>query len=153
MDDTCHNAGLPTVWKCVNNGKDHKWAKTNPSPAKWQKCSNCFERIAPCSKSKNSSLWLNNSFKDWWRLASTYPDLLWLLPVSLRTMFFAYEDRKQITRLIIETTDSVSKNLKVNELVAEASQFNHKPDHLLCKSHVVEAFDHYNLDMLATVEN
>ena len=71
----------------------------------------------------------------------------------LQTMFFAYEDRKQITRLIIETTDSVSKNLKVNELVAEASQFNHKPDHLLCKSHVVEAFDHYNLDMLATVEN
>ena len=70
----------------------------------------------------------------------------------LRTMFFAYEDRKQITRLIAETTDSVGKN-RVEELVAEASQFNHKSDHLLCKSHVVEAFDHCNLDMLATVEN
>ena len=95
-------------------------------------------------------------------------------------MFFAYEDRKQISPLIIETyhrissalilddnlataelwekttafmTESVNKNLKVEELVAETLQYNHKPYHLLCKSHVVEAFDHSNLDVLATVEN
>ena len=69
-------------------------------------------------------------------------------------MFFAYEDRKQISPLIIETyhrissalilddnlataelwekttafmTDSVNKNLKVEELVAETLQYNHKP--------------------------
>ena len=95
-------------------------------------------------------------------------------------MFFAYKDRKQISPLIIETyhrlssalilddnpataelwekttafmTDSVNKNLKVEELVAETLQYNHTPYHLLCKSHVIEAFDHSNLDVLATVEN
>ena len=35
MDDTCHNAGLPTIWKCVTTGKDHQWAQTKPSSAKW----------------------------------------------------------------------------------------------------------------------
>ena len=50
-------------------------------------------------------------------------------------------------------TDSVSNNLNVKELVAEALQSNHKPYHLLCKSHFVKAFDCSNLDVLATVEN
>ena len=91
-------------------------------------------------------------------------------------MFFACEDRKQIAHLIVETynqlslalildenpaiakklwekttafmIDSVGKSLKVEELVAEDLQFNNKPYHLLCKSHVVEPFD-----VLATVEN
>ena len=72
----------------------------------------------------------------------------------LRPMFFAYEDRKQIARLIVETyrqlssalildknpatpkelweatttfmTDSVRENLKVEQLVAEAFQSNYK---------------------------
>ena len=50
-------------------------------------------------------------------------------------------------------TDSVSKNLKIEELVAKALQSNHKLYHLLCKSHVVEAFDFSNLGLLATVED
>ena len=91
------------------------------------------------------------------------------LRFSLRPLFFAYEDRENIVRLIVETyirlalaitstdqavsakdllektkaimTDSVSKNLKIEEGVADVSQSNYKPYHLLCKSHFVEAFD------------
>ena len=98
---------------------------------------------------------------------------------SLRPIYFAYEDRDQIVRLILETyhqlsstlimderpvtakelwenttafmTDSVSKNLKVEDGVAEALQSNHKPYHLY-KSHAVEAMDRSNLDVLASVE-
>ena len=87
----------------------------------------------------------------------------------LRPIFFPYEDRPQIVRLIVETynrlaatidtdehpvsakmlwekttalmTDSVSKNLIIGEGVAENLQSLHVPIHFLCKSHPVEAFD------------
>ena len=94
----------------------------------------------------------------------------------LRPLFFAFEDRNQIVRLIVETynrlsatilsetsgtakdlwekttaimTDSVSKNLKIEDGVAETLHSDHKPYHLLCKSHAVEAFDWSNLEILA----
>ena len=98
----------------------------------------------------------------------------------LRPLFFAYEDRAQIIRLIIETyqrlaatintpndpcsvktlwekttslmTDSVSKNLQIGEGVAKEIESRHVPFHLLCKSHPVEAFDKSNLSVLAGIE-
>ena len=95
------------------------------------------------------------------------------LRFSLRLIFFAYENRENIVRLIVETyvrlaltttstdqavsandlwkkataimTDSVSKNLKIEDRVAEVLKSNYKPYHLLCKSHLVE--------VLSTIEN
>ena len=46
-------------------------------------------------------------------------------------------------------TDSVSKNLKIEDLVAEKLGSKHIPYHLLCKSHVVEKLDASNLNVLA----
>ena len=99
---------------------------------------------------------------------------------SLRPLFFAYEDRAQIIRLIVETfkrlaatintidypispkilwekttatmTDSVSKNHHIGDGVAEVLESNHIPISLLCKSHPVEAFDRSNLSVLAGIE-
>ena len=98
----------------------------------------------------------------------------------LRPLFFAYEDRSQIVRLIIQTyrrlaatissedkpitaktfwekttalmTDSVSKNLKIEVHVAESLESTHIPIHLLCKAHTVEAFDRSNLEILGSIE-
>ena len=49
-------------------------------------------------------------------------------------------------------TDSFSKNLKIEDLVAEKLGSKHIPYHLLCKSHVVEKLDASNLDVLAAFE-
>ena len=49
-------------------------------------------------------------------------------------------------------TDSVSKNLKIEDLVAEKLGSKHAPYHLLCKGHVVEKLDASNLDVLAASE-
>ena len=45
-------------------------------------------------------------------------------------------------------TDSVSKILKIEDGVGEQLRSNYKPTHLLCKSHLVEAFDRANINML-----
>ena len=99
---------------------------------------------------------------------------------SLRPIFFAYEDRNQITQLLIETysrlalaashdrktvnpvllwentdtimTDAVSKNLKIENNIADHFHSNHKPYHLLYKSHTVEKLDTSNLSVLSKVE-
>ena len=99
----------------------------------------------------------------------------------LRPLFFAYEDREQITLLFTETlgrlaaaasirkgiackpsdlwekifalmTDSPTKNLGIEETIATSLGSNHIPLHLLCKSHTVEALDRSNLDVLSKVE-
>ena len=100
----------------------------------------------------------------------------------LRPIFFAYEDRQQITNLFVETltrmvstlhislendsiqasvlwekidalmTDAVTKNLEIEETIAKALDSDHIPFHLLCKSHTVEALDKSSLDVLARVE-
>ena len=99
----------------------------------------------------------------------------------LRLLFFAYEDRKEIAELLIETysrlsyaapvdklenitptalwektnaimTDSVSKNLKIEDLIGESPGSDHQPYQLLCKSHTVEKLDAINLEVLATIE-
>jgi hypothetical protein len=97
--------------------------------------------------------------------------------INLRPLFFAFENRNQIARLIVETlkrlaattegkysakilwetfdaimTDSVSKNLQIEIEVAKVLQSDHIPLHLLCKSHVCEKFDVTNIAALAKVE-
>ena len=49
-------------------------------------------------------------------------------------------------------TDSVSKNLKIEDLIGESLGSDHRPYHLLCKSHTVEKLDATNLEVLATIE-
>ena len=100
---------------------------------------------------------------------------------TLRPLFFAYEDRAQIVKLITETylrlattlqpdsdssekakvlwekttsimTDSVAKNMHIEEGVAEYFGSTYLPYHLLCKSHTVEALDRSNLDVLSNLE-
>ena len=91
----------------------------------------------------------------------------------LRALFFANEDREQISRLVIETfnrlhvacnrektskelwgniyafmTDSVTKNLKVEKLVAERLDSSQVPIHILCKSHTCEKLDECCIDAL-----
>ena len=99
----------------------------------------------------------------------------------LRPIFFAHEDRDNIVRLIIETydrlalaatimstksvsslylwkmtnsimTDAGSKNLLIEDGVAEKLGTDYKPYHLLCKSHTVEKLNHCNLTVLADIE-
>ena len=100
----------------------------------------------------------------------------------LRPLFLAYEDRNNITLLLAETyyrladalsiylnkviepvklweqttaimTDSVSKNLGIEKLIAASLNSQHIPFHLLCKSHTVEKFDETNLKVLMKIEN
>lgn len=95
----------------------------------------------------------------------------------LRALTFAYEDREQIKSLVLETfqrlatatsniatskmlwgkvdafmTDAVSKNLKVEYLVAEELQSAHVPLHLLCKAHTCEKLDDCNETTLMKME-
>lgn len=93
----------------------------------------------------------------------------------LRPIFFAYETREQIIRLLVETlerlavlanstacalwnkidiimTDSVEKNLHIENGIAAALESSHVPLHLLCKAHTVEALDRSNINVLANLE-
>ena len=99
----------------------------------------------------------------------------------LHPLFFAYEDREQITELFVETftrlsvalsvvenvvvppsqlwdnidalmTDAVSKNLGIENTMPASLGSEHHPIHLLCKSHTVEALDRSNLDVLSSIE-
>ena len=100
----------------------------------------------------------------------------------LRPLFFAYEDRRQIEALIVETferlallvttkpegttvtakslwenvniimTDSVEKNLHIEEGIASSLHSVHQPYHFLCKSHLVEALDRSNIAVLGELE-
>ena len=100
---------------------------------------------------------------------------------NLQPLFFAYENSANITDLIIETleyvavagrevlsqnltaktlwenidnlmTDSVTKNLEVENYVAEKLGSHHVPYHLLCKAHVIEKFDKTNLKVLSNIK-
>ena len=93
----------------------------------------------------------------------------------LRAIFFAYEDREQITKLIVETlerlavaaattkllwenvfalmTDSVTKNLQVENKVATELKSDHIPIHILCKSHVCEKLDESCVNALVKIES
>ena len=48
--------------------------------------------------------------------------------------------------------DSVTKNLKVENYVAEKLGSHHIPHQLLCKAHVVEKFNETNLKVLHNIE-
>jgi hypothetical protein len=102
-----------------------------------------------------------------------------LSEMNLRPLFFAFENRNQIARLIAETlkrlaattegkysakilwetfdaimTDSVmfKRNLQIEIEVAIVLQSDHIPLHLFCKSHVCEKFEVTNIAALAKVE-
>ena len=49
-------------------------------------------------------------------------------------------------------TDSVLKNLKIEDLIGESLGSDHWSYHLLCKSHTVEKLDATNLEVPATIE-
>ena len=49
-------------------------------------------------------------------------------------------------------TNAVSKNLKIVDKISEHLDSNHKPHHLLCKSHTVEKLDSSNLKVLSEVD-
>ena len=100
---------------------------------------------------------------------------------DLRPLFFTYGDRANITDLIIETlkqlgvagrevlsqdltvkalwenidnftNDSITKNLEVENCVAEKLGSCHIPHHLLCKAHVVKKSDQTNLKVFSNIE-
>ena len=50
-------------------------------------------------------------------------------------------------------TNSVTKNLKIEDGVADVLKSNYKPYHLLCKFHPAEAFDRSNIEVLSKIEN
>ena len=50
-------------------------------------------------------------------------------------------------------TESAGKNLKIEDGVADVLKSNYKPYHLLCKSHLVEAFDRSNIEVLSAIES
>ena len=95
----------------------------------------------------------------------------------LTALFFAYEDRQQITDLVLQTLnrlsvaldnlksphqlweniyafmmDSVTKNLKVEAAVSETLGTEHIPLRILCKSHTCEKLDDGCLHALIKVE-
>ena len=90
--------------------------------------------------------------------------------IPLRPLFFAFEDREQISELIVETlkrlsaalsnsqticqlwekvyalmSDAVTKNMNVQTLVAEKLGSSHIPHHFLCKSYTCERMESDNL--------
>ena len=96
---------------------------------------------------------------------------------NLRALEFAYEDRKQIAKLIVETlkrlsvatggkssatelwckvyafmTDATTKNLEVETLVSEMLGTDYVPLHILCKSHTCEKLDECCIDALVEIE-
>ena len=98
--------------------------------------------------------------------------------IPLRPIYFAHGDRKQITDLFVETfsrlevaandpnwtaaklweqidaimSDSVSKNLNIENDLAEQLNSTHVPHHLLCKSHVCSRLDEDNISTLCEKE-
>ena len=95
----------------------------------------------------------------------------------LCALFFAFEDRKQIAKLIVETLnrlsvatgvessakdlrhnisnfmrDGVTKNLGVETLVSELLGTSYVPMHTLCKSHTCEKLDECCIDALVETE-
>ena len=94
---------------------------------------------------------------EWWSIILSFSDGT---DFELRPLFFAYEDREQIVLLLVETikqlslaatesdestkklrgnlfalmTDSVSKNLKIEDGISESLGSTYKMIHLPCKS-------------------
>ena len=50
-------------------------------------------------------------------------------------------------------TDAVSKNLHIEDRIAEAMQSEYKPLNLTCKSHAVEAWDRSNIKVFSRFKN
>ena len=72
------------------------------------------------------------------------------LALSLSDIEVSAKDLWEKTTAIMR--DSVSKTLKIVDGVAEQLGPNYKPTHLLLKSHLVDAFDTANIDVLSQVK-
>ena len=100
---------------------------------------------------------------------------------ALRSLFFAFEYRTKIVKLLVETyerlallvdsnqgsatakdlwektsiirTDPVEKNLHIKKDITKELKSNHVPYHFLCKAHTVEALDRSNINVLANLEH
>ena len=95
----------------------------------------------------------------------------------LRALFFAHENREEIVNLTLQTlerlstaiggaatpkqlweniyaymTDSVSKNIKVEQIVSERLGTKHVPIRIFCKSHTCEKLDESCTDILVNIE-
>lgn len=113
------------------------------------------------------------------RLNGEWPSLILKMSngkkFRLRSLSMAVEDRKNIVKLFVVTlnrlaitvntdrkvlwekvtalmTDSVTKNLQIENMIAATIFSNHIPLHLLCVSHTCEAFDAGNLQILRNIE-
>ena len=96
-------------------------------------------------------------------------------PFVLRPIYLALESKENIAKLIEETlhrlsntigscpavlwekldgfmTDSVSKNLEVEKIVADKLGSNYWPEHFLCVSHTIEKFDAMCINVLVDIE-
>ena len=99
----------------------------------------------------------------------------------LHSLFFAFEYRTQIVKLLVETyerlallvdsnqgsatakdlwektsiirTDPVEKNLHIKKDITKELKSNHVPYHFLCKAHTVEALDRPNINVLPNLEH
>ena len=99
----------------------------------------------------------------------------------MHPLFFAFEDRAQIVKLLVETyeclallvdsnqgsatakdlwekisiimTDSVEKNLHIEKDIAKELKSSHVPYHFLSKAHTVEVLDPSNINVLANPED
>ena len=99
----------------------------------------------------------------------------------MRKLFFAYEDRQQITYLFVKTfsllsmvlnvsvneniepvhlwekvdaivMDAVTKNLGIEEMVSTMLGSSHQSYHLLSRTYTVEVLDRSNLEVLCKIE-
>ena len=96
-------------------------------------------------------------------------------------LFFAFGDRAETVKLLVETferlallidrnqgsarakdlwektsiimIDSVEKDLHIEKGIAKELKSNHVPYHSLCKAHIVEALDRSNINVLANLEH
>ena len=155
----------------MSNAKHHKWRRKQPF----------------IYSTKNPILKQQVHFDSTSRslIVGEWPPLIIIFSNSqefrLRPLFFAYEDRDQITELFVETfkrlsisanvfenrnttpaimwekvdslmTDTVTKSLRTKDTISNALGSNHDRYHLLCKSHTVEVLDRSNFNVLAEVE-
>ena len=87
-------------------------------------------------------------------LAETYRRLAVCITFTLSADISVSDVAKQLwEKTTVIMTDSVEKNLKIEDGIADALGSSYKPIHTLCKAHTVEALDRSNIAVLAKMEN
>ena len=117
------------------------------------------------------------------KIDSDWPSIIFSFSNNSRfvlcPLFFAFQDREQIVKLLAETyerftllidnnqgsarpkdlwektsiimIDSVDKNLHIEKSIAKELKSNHAPYHFLCKAQTVEALGQSNINVLANL--